>query len=315
MNENRRHRTSGWRRAAGAGVALIAIMGFTAIGQAAALQATLEGMEHHLGQRFEARLLDVEAERVVSRTLIETLDSGRFALSFDNLIVGRTYRLEFSADMNGNGLYDAPPEDHAWRIDLTDVTEEQQVSFQHGTEFTDLGWSRFSPGGGVEPELEPRLELAKLVDGRIGSDEYARYQWDRETGIGVYWRSDKDTLTLGLISPGSGWVSVGFDPVSAMQGADYILSGVRGQNLTIEDHFGTGRFSHRLDAQQDILESAGRESDGETIVEFRIPRNSGDAEDKVLVSGAHVLLLAYHTSSDSFAVRHSARSTSVIILD
>ena len=164
-------------------------------------------------------------------------------------------------------------------------------------------------------ETEGLPESAELVDGRIGRDEYGRYQWDSETGIDVYWRTDETTVTFALVSPGLGWISVGFDPVSAMQGADFVLAAVRDETLTIEDHFGTGRFRHSLDGEQNIIEAAGAQSAMETVVEFTIPRDSGDAEDVVLTSGVHVLLLGYHESSDSFAVRHSGRSSSIITLD
>ncbi len=307
MNTGRYREIQRGRGVRTTGVALLLMMGLAMTAQAASLQVGFEGMGPHLGQRFEVRLMDAETERMIARTVLVRIDGEAFSLSFDNLMTGRSYRLEFTADLNGNGRYDLPPVDHAWWIALEDLTEETRVDFRHTFEFADLGW--------VEVETEDLPGSAELVDGRIGRDEYGRYQLDLETGIGVYWRADETTATFGLVSPGLGWVSAGFDPVSAMQGADYVLAAVRDGTLTIEDHYGTGRFRHSLDGEQNILESAGTESDGETVVEFTIPRDSGDAEDAVLTSGGHVLLLGYHESSDSFAVRHTARSSSVLTLD
>jgi len=307
MNRGRYREIHRGRGVRTTGVALLLMMGLTMTAQAASLQVGFEGMEPHLGQRFEVRLMDAETEKMIARTLLVRIDGEAFSLSFDNLMTGRSYRLEFTADLNGNGRYDSPPADHAWRISLEDLTEETRVDFQHNTEFVDLGWSELATGG--------MSDSAELVDGRVGRDEYGRYQLDLETGIGVYWRTDETTITFGLVSPGLGWVSAGFDPVSAMQGADYVLAAVRGEAFTIEDHYGTGRFRHSLDGEQNILESAGTESDEETVVEFTIPRESGDSEDSLLTSGKHVLLLGYHESSDSFAARHTARSSSVITLD
>ena len=101
-----------------------------------------------------------------------------------------------------------------------------------------------------------------------------------------------------------------------MQGADYILAAVTDGALIIEDHFGTGRFRHTKDAQQDILEAAGTEDEGQTIVEFRIALDSGDSADKPLLPGeSYPLLVAFHATSDSLSVRHTHRATAELTLD
>jgi len=306
---NRMHLRAGARgRAASLAIASLVVIGVGVLGSAATVDVLFEDMSPHLGQRFEVRLMDDGTGMMVARTLLGEIESDSFTLVFDNLSEGRSYRLEFAADANGNGFYDAPPADHAWRIFLPEISDGLQVGFRHSGPFDDLGWDEL-------PMNEAPGETLRMVDGKILPDEYSRYQWDTETGIGLHWRTDELTVTFGIVSPGSGWVSIGFDPVSLMEGADYILAAVRGDALTIEDHFGTGRYSHGLDRQQNILEARGMESSGETVVEFTIPRESGDDEDRPLTSGPHVLLLGYHNSSDSFAVRHTARSTSSITLD
>jgi len=155
-----------------------------------------------------------------------------------------------------------------------------------------------------------------VADGVIEDSEYTHTLTDDATMIQLYWTHDGKTLFIAMISPGTGWVSVGFDPVNVMQGANYILAAVDDEALTIEDHFGTSRFGHSLDEQQDILSAFGIEEEGSTLVEFSIPLDSGDDWDKPLFADSTVTtLLAYHASSDRLTVRHTERSIVSITLD
>jgi hypothetical protein len=111
-------------------------------------------------------------------------------------------------------------------------------------------------------------------------------------------------------------VSAGFDPVNRMQGANYIIAAVTSGGIVIEDHFGSGTTSHRRDRREDILRAAGTVSGGQTIVEFAIPLDSLDAEDKPLVPGrTYTVLLAYHRSSTSLTTLHTARGSVQITLE
>lgn len=149
-----------------------------------------------------------------------------------------------------------------------------------------------------------------VTDGAIGDGEYRQSAQDPRSGVTLFWRNGLVVLFAALRSPGTGWVSAGFDPVNRMQGANYIIAAVTPAGIVIEDHFGTGTTSHRRDTREDVLRAAGTVVDGQTVVEFIIPLDSGDAEDKVLVPGqTYTVLLAYHRSSGSFTAIHSARGS------
>jgi hypothetical protein len=49
-----------------------------------------------------------------------------------------SYQIDFYADHNQNGSYDAPPTDHAWRITVNDLVGDSVVTFTHNTDFTDI---------------------------------------------------------------------------------------------------------------------------------------------------------------------------------
>jgi hypothetical protein len=139
---------------------------------------------------------------------------------------------------------------------------------------------------------------------------------DPATGIRIDWQNDASILYVGIVSPGTGWVGIGFDPASRMQGANYILAAVSSGVLAIDDQFGVAQTMHRADAQTNVLQAAGQETDGKTVVEFAIPLASGDLDDKNLVPGQTVtVLLAFSADQDTFTARHTARSTTSITLD
>ena len=171
---------------------------------------------------------------------------------------------------------------------------------------------RFSPDGKIVAAdyVVAAGPAAPAVDGTIASEEYRNQVTDRGSGVTLAWRNGLVVLFAALRSPGTGWVSAGFDPVNRMQGANYIIGAVTSGGLVIEDHFGTGPTSHRRDSRDDVLRAAGTVSGGQTVVEFAIPLDSGDPEDKPLVPGrTYTVLLAYHRSSTSFTVIHTARGS------
>ena len=179
---------------------------------------------------------------------------------------------------------------------------------------------QFSPDGLLRAADYVRISAPNAVvpvaDGQILDGEYARSAQDRATGVTLYWRNGLVVLFAALESPGTGWVSAGFDPERRMQGANYIIAAVPPAGLVIEDHFGSGPTSHRRDLREDILRAEGAVSAGRTVVEFVIPLDSLDAEDKPLVPGqTYTVLLAYHRSSTSLSAIHTARGAVQMTLE
>jgi len=99
----------------------------------------LSDMDPHMGQNlyFALRLKGSGAE--VERQML-TEGSPAFDVVFDSVIVDSSYLIDFYADHNMNGSYDAPPEDHAWRLTLDSIKGDTVVPFVHNTEFTDIEW-------------------------------------------------------------------------------------------------------------------------------------------------------------------------------
>jgi len=255
------------------------------------------GMDPHLGQQFELRIVNKGTGVELERITVPEIPVPEFELSFAVLEEGASYQIDFYADHNGNGCYDTPPTDHAWRLELNAVSGDTTLSFTHNTDFTDITWP-------------------PAIDGVIGDKEYHHTLSDSATGITVNWQNDASYLHVGLVSPGTGWVAIGFAPEQRMKGANIIIGAVKDGELLMQDHFGTAPTSHREDSTSQIVQAAGTEADGKTVIEFVIPLQSNDPSDKPLQLGQTVsVILAYHASSDSFSTRHSKRTTTQITLD
>lgn len=170
---------------------------------------------------------------------------------------------------------------------------------------------------------EPPAASADVVptiatDGYIAPAEYAHMTAAGE--FEIHWQNDRTTIRVGLVSPGTGYVAIGFDPEQMMQGANYIMGAVRHDGAVIRDDYGNSQFGHAADVTlggtQDIIAYGGREERGHTTFEFVMPLSTGDAMDKELVPGfTYRVIIAYHMTDDSFSRKHSRRGSGEIRLD
>ncbi len=130
------------------------------------------GMTPHVGQKLEARLIDQSTQKEVDRATIDAITMGDFTLNLKGEI-GKSYYIDFYADFNQNGVYDAPPADHAWRIETSDLTMGMNTySFMHNTNFTDIQWKQLLSFDftGMNPHVGQKLEIAVRDINRAGKE-------------------------------------------------------------------------------------------------------------------------------------------------
>lgn len=153
-----------------------------------------------------------------------------------------------------------------------------------------------------------------VIDGTINQREYAGLYEESNTGIRIHWEHNGVNMHIGLVSPGTGWVSIGFGPPGLkMDKANVILGAVDDAtgDVTLSDQSVSGR-SHTEDSQNNIIKGAGTQSSGETIIEFVFPLNSGDSADHSFeMGGTFGFIVAYHASSDDFRSSHTKRVASL----
>jgi len=113
---------------------------FTDINWKYLLTMDLMNMVPHLGQLFELRVVKTDDNSEAGRKSIPSILVKDFTLFVDGLEIGHDYNIDFYSDHNGNGQYDAPPTDHAWRVTITNGTGDVNQQFTHNTNFTDIQW-------------------------------------------------------------------------------------------------------------------------------------------------------------------------------
>lgn len=143
----------------GATVDFVHNTNFTDIEWEHAATIRLSGMNPHVGQEIYFALIETATGRVVDRES-ETV-SESFSVLLDELESGVGYHIDFFADHNGNGYYDAPADDHAWRLEIASANGDEVFDFSHNTNFTDIEWKhrlrlRFD---GMSPHIGQMMKL------------------------------------------------------------------------------------------------------------------------------------------------------------
>ncbi len=104
------------------------------------LTINFTGMTPHVGQMLEIKLENSTLEKEIGRVKIPSVASASFPVPIIGLIEPGDYSIEFYADLNGNGIYDVPPADHAWKVGFNYTGGNAEVNFTHNATFTDIQW-------------------------------------------------------------------------------------------------------------------------------------------------------------------------------
>jgi hypothetical protein len=166
-----------------------------------------------------------------------------------------------------------------------------------------------------EPLLVPYVEdSAVVVDSSLETGEYGETYHDSATGIEVHWEHNGSHLRVGLVSPGSGWVSIGFGPKgTGMDGANIVIGYVDVEDgFVFLDEVGIG-WNHFPDSEKggkdDISEASGLIQEGRVILEFVFPLSSGDSLDHSFrANRTYGFFLGYHESARDTSTIHTSRS-------
>jgi len=154
------------------------------------------------------------------------------------------------------------------------------------------------------------------ADGVITTNEYSNSA-NISANFTLFSRTDDQYVYIGIKAKASGWISIGFQPVSAKghTGADFALGGVSSGQAYIYDLWGISKDEHSLDTKlggtNSILAYGATESGGYTVLEFKRLLSTGDSYDQNIVHGSNNVLWAY-SDEDGFAAMHIAEGTAKI---
>ncbi len=142
---------------------------FTNINWQNKLTVHFMAMNPHVGQTLWFSVAEKESGKELQR--LQAIASIDFKLDVYGIEKGKSYKIDFYADHNKNGSYNAPPTDHAWRLELNDAKGDTTLNFTHNTSFTDIQWKNQLAVHfmGMTPHTGQKLYLA-LKDKETGNE-------------------------------------------------------------------------------------------------------------------------------------------------
>ena len=102
------------------------------------LRVRFDGMNPHIGQMLKLYVRDQSSGTTLDSVTVAQIEDADFDIESHILEVGGSYTVDFYADLNKNNIYDAPPADHAWRLEVNNAMGDVDLDFTHNTTFTDI---------------------------------------------------------------------------------------------------------------------------------------------------------------------------------
>lgn len=104
------------------------------------VHASFSGMGSYTNEYFELKVIDADNGALLHQETVSSIASADFEFVLMHLLTSEgNYNLDFWVDVNRNNSYDAPPTDHAWRVQLNGIIDNVPSSFTSNTNYTDIG--------------------------------------------------------------------------------------------------------------------------------------------------------------------------------
>jgi hypothetical protein len=154
-----------------------------------------------------------------------------------------------------------------------------------------------------------------IIDGVVSAEEYDHNATFSDGDYKLYWSVNNSEIYIAMVGKTTGWVSLGIDPVTMMEGADMIFGWVNNTgHVEVIDAYATGPTGPHppdtdpiLGGTADITVFNGTEINGETTIEFKRSLETGDSYDKSLPLSEEVTIIWAIGASDTFGEQHTKR--------
>jgi len=156
------------------------------------------------------------------------------------------------------------------------------------------------------------------IDGFIESDEYPNHSVFGEGSYELSWRIEDDSIFMGMMAETTGWVAIGFSPVSLHKGGDIISGWVDDNGTThiVDCYFPDMYPPHPHDTQQngtfDILSYNGSEQNNRTVIEFSRLLSTGDNLDNDILLNESMEIFWSYGSSDNWTKKHENAGFAIV---
>jgi hypothetical protein len=177
--------------------------------------------------------------------------------------------------------------------------------------------------GCIQPQDSPVAVEKKATevwkaDGAVGDGEYTHsmlLQSSARQGysggeMAVSWRNDQEYLYLAMNGSTDGWLAIGFEPLEWMKDADMILASVQNGKTVALDEYCTGNYGPHVEdtvlgGTDDILEFAGSQKAGRTVIELKRKLDTGDKFDKQFSPGQAISVIWALSDSPDPSLKHN----------
>jgi hypothetical protein len=157
-----------------------------------------------------------------------------------------------------------------------------------------------------------------VQDGVITDGEYTDTASFDGGNYTLYWKTDADTIYVGMKAKINGFVALGVSPGTGMANADIVFGYSDNGKAVVMDMFSTGMFGPHpedtsLGGKNDLLAVGAKESGGYTVVEFKRKMDTGDKYDRPFIKGANKIIWSYGPSHNPPTV-HAVRGAATITI-
>jgi hypothetical protein len=162
-----------------------------------------------------------------------------------------------------------------------------------------------------------RVSEEIIGPGNTGVDDQG-FSVVNTNGFTLKYKVEGSDLHCKLSAATSGWVAVGFNPSAMMKDANFIIGYVSNNIANIRDDYGVSNTEHNADiaigGTSNLTLIEGSEINGITLLDFKIPMNSGDPKDSVLNLNQSYPIIFAKGSADDYTSYHTAVAFSSITL-